>query len=389
MHPIHSSANYLVPIFDVNTLDPEISHIEHQMIAPKMEKYELDKMEKKTKIEAKIWKIAALVSTVAIVLIAVITSFINPFCALILPCSFLSLGALHLVYAKSKESHNYRLKSLSLSKSIDRLKNEVRQLKSFKADLKTPYFQNYAKKREIGALSYNDYLEIPQQIRDFASSYPNYIPKQNPNPFPQTFHFDLLLSMNICPITQEPIQDPVEDPKTKILYERSAAFSWIEEHSGLPFSNGTYLQERPNIRAEISKYSLHLYEKNPNIKKPTESPLFLAPSNARKAWSDKELKEYVCPISQEIPRNPVEDPTNDGITLYEKSFIEVWLRQHNSSPITKEILYNYQLIKRPDLAARVGQMVPLPVPEIDVSLSGRQRASVTGGLGRLRFFPFS
>ena len=50
---------------------------------------------------------------------------------------------------------------------------------------------------------------------------------------------------------------------------------------------------------------------------------------------------FVCPITQEVMRDPV--ATVDGQT-YERSAIEHWLRDHNTSPLTGEVLAMKMLI---------------------------------------------
>ena len=51
--------------------------------------------------------------------------------------------------------------------------------------------------------------------------------------------------------------------------------------------------------------------------------------------------EITCPITQEVMRDPV--ATVDGQT-YERSAIEHWLRDHNTSPLTGEVLAMKMLI---------------------------------------------
>ena len=60
------------------------------------------------------------------------------------------------------------------------------------------------------------------------------------------------------------------------------------------------------------------------------------------ASDDAELPpEITCPITQEVMRDPV--ATVDGQT-YERSAIEHWLRDHNTSPLTGEVLAMKMLI---------------------------------------------
>ncbi len=57
------------------------------------------------------------------------------------------------------------------------------------------------------------------------------------------------------------------------------------------------------------------------------------PVSISKQQSDE--KEYICPITHEIMSDPV--IAEDGNT-YERSAILQWLKEHNTSPITREII---------------------------------------------------
>ena len=48
--------------------------------------------------------------------------------------------------------------------------------------------------------------------------------------------------------------------------------------------------------------------------------------------------DIICPITHEIMLEPV--VCSDGIT-YEKTAIEKWLENNNTSPITREIITKY------------------------------------------------
>ena len=52
---------------------------------------------------------------------------------------------------------------------------------------------------------------------------------------------------------------------------------------------------------------------------------------------DQVFRQYVCPITQQPIRDPVRDPTN-GMTLYQRRAIEVWLQHNPVSPITRRPL---------------------------------------------------
>ena len=53
----------------------------------------------------------------------------------------------------------------------------------------------------------------------------------------------------------------------------------------------------------------------------------------------KEAK-YICPITREVMENPV--VAADGFS-YELPAIRAWLSQHNTSPITREVLVHKNL----------------------------------------------
>ena len=57
--------------------------------------------------------------------------------------------------------------------------------------------------------------------------------------------------------------------------------------------------------------------------------------------------EYICPITQEIMKEPVSD--NEGVS-YEKYSIERWLSRHNTSPVSRRPLYIRDL--RPNIALK-------------------------------------
>lgn len=64
---------------------------------------------------------------------------------------------------------------------------------------------------------------------------------------------------------------------------------------------------------------------------------------------DKVFKKFTCCITQEAIRDPVGDPTAQGLTLYERKAIVVWLRRNGTSPVTRERLLVAQLVERPDI----------------------------------------
>ncbi|EKX31196.1 hypothetical protein GUITHDRAFT_83354, partial [Guillardia theta CCMP2712] len=65
------------------------------------------------------------------------------------------------------------------------------------------------------------------------------------------------------------------------------------------------------------------------------------------AEQQQALPSFFCPISMELMSDPVN--TCDGHT-YERSFIETWLQQHRTSPLTGSRLPRRDLV--PNLALR-------------------------------------
>lgn len=66
---------------------------------------------------------------------------------------------------------------------------------------------------------------------------------------------DIIFSRYICPITQEPIRDPVQDPNGRTLYERNAIYNWLQMHPTSPVTMAPMsienLKEMPALRALI------------------------------------------------------------------------------------------------------------------------------------------
>jgi len=65
-------------------------------------------------------------------------------------------------------------------------------------------------------------------------------------------------------------------------------------------------------------------------------------------------KDFICPITQEVMKNPVIGP--DGIT-YEKKAIMDWLSKHEESPITRQPMNALQLVPNRALKATIDEMV--------------------------------
>ena len=66
---------------------------------------------------------------------------------------------------------------------------------------------------------------------------------------------------------------------------------------------------------------------------------------------DQTLTQYICAINTMPIRDPVQDPTAKGTNpvLYERKSIIKWLKDNNTSPITRDPLQISQLIERTDI----------------------------------------
>jgi hypothetical protein len=73
---------------------------------------------------------------------------------------------------------------------------------------------------------------------------------------PAALHDDATFSRYVCPITGEPIRDPVGDPNGVTLYERAAILRWIQLHHISPITRAPLaapqLVEKPLLRALIN-----------------------------------------------------------------------------------------------------------------------------------------
>jgi hypothetical protein len=81
--------------------------------------------------------------------------------------------------------------------------------------------------------------------------------------------------------------------------------------------------------------------------------------------------EFLCPISQCIIKNPVK--TIDGM-VYDRSYIEKWFIDHNTSPLTGLVLSDKKLVDFTDLKIQIDKYIEskktalnLEVGEIGIS----------------------
>eukprot|EP00797_Seminavis_robusta_P031417 Sro681_g186360.2 (275) ;mRNA; f:12277-13101 len=124
----------------------------------------------------------------------------------------------------------------------------------------------------------------------------------------------------LCPLTKQPLQDPVVNPANGVSYERSAII--CVEHTGLYPRNRAlkdYLQAIQGLQA-------------------MDSP---STNASKKARTTKDLfAHFICPITHVLLQDPVID--HEGNT-YERGAIMDWIQQHGDSPITRNPLCIEQL----------------------------------------------
>ncbi|CAB9514887.1 U-box domain-containing protein [Seminavis robusta] len=124
----------------------------------------------------------------------------------------------------------------------------------------------------------------------------------------------------LCPLTKQPLQDPVVNPANGVSYERSAII--CVEHTGLYPRNRAlkdYLQAIQGLQA-------------------MDSP---STNASKKVRTTKDLfAHFICPITHVLLQDPVID--HEGNT-YERGAIMDWIQQHGDSPITRNPLCIEQL----------------------------------------------
>ncbi|CAB9514888.1 U-box domain-containing protein [Seminavis robusta] len=127
----------------------------------------------------------------------------------------------------------------------------------------------------------------------------------------------------LCPLTKQPLQDPVVNPTNGFSYERSA-IDCEDEDRDQYIPNRVlkdYLQAVQGLQEEDSATMDH--------------------SGRSMTSSSKDLLDLlVCPITQELLEDPVID--HEGNT-YERTAIVDWIQQHGDSPITRNPLSAQQL----------------------------------------------
>lgn len=64
----------------------------------------------------------------------------------------------------------------------------------------------------------------------------------------------------------------------------------------------------------------------------------------------EEPEKYLCPISNEVMIDPVVDALGN---TYEKEEIEIWLKDHDTSPLTNEKLPNKKLTPNKDKKSEI------------------------------------
>ncbi|MFI5343870.1 MAG: U-box domain-containing protein [Chlamydiales bacterium] len=109
-------------------------------------------------------------------------------------------------------------------------------------------------------------VELYQILADFLRQVqePEINPNLGPNlnflafkRIPTPLHNDVVFSKYICPITKEPIRDPVRDPNGRTLYERSAILNWLAINPCSPVTRTPMeesdLEELKGVRALIDQ----------------------------------------------------------------------------------------------------------------------------------------
>ncbi|CAB9514891.1 U-box domain-containing protein [Seminavis robusta] len=129
----------------------------------------------------------------------------------------------------------------------------------------------------------------------------------------------------LCPLTEQPLQDPVVNPANGVSYERSAID--CEEDTNL---------YPPN---RVLKDYLHAVQVLQEASATMDSPNTNASSKKARATKDL-FALFFCSITGEVLRDPVID--HEGNT-YERSAIMDWIQQHGDSPITRNPLSAQQL----------------------------------------------
>jgi hypothetical protein len=64
-------------------------------------------------------------------------------------------------------------------------------------------------------------------------------------------------------------------------------------------------------------------------------------AKAAEKKEDDMPESFMCPLTQEVLRDPVVDPEGNS---YERSAIESWLEKNNTSPITRKPLRKEDLV---------------------------------------------
>jgi len=209
-----------------------------------------------------------------------------------------------------------------------------------------------------------------KSIQDYSSEGLRNPPKsfKLPNPLPKALKDDPEFPQFICPKTGQLIRNPVSDGKA--LYEKGEILDGQEVPEIAEFIRKkvyTYLFNKAVNKTPLKAAELREKMENGgdlNITDLRDKPLhayltegiidppkgFTLPvKTPEKFENDPTYPKYICPLTQEIIRYAVLDPT-DGTTLYEQSAIESYLQKKQSSPITREPLTEDDLVAVPNIA---------------------------------------
>ncbi|MGL4539607.1 MAG: U-box domain-containing protein [Candidatus Rhabdochlamydia sp.] len=99
--------------------------------------------------------------------------------------------------------------------------------------------------------------------------------------------------------------------------------------------------------------------------------------------NDEVLKKYICSITLQPIRDPVQDPTTElceNPTLYEKSAITRWLEIRGKSPVTQKELTLDRLIPKPDIKCIIDLRLQFHQTNMDTYLA--ESTTLTQNLAR-------
>ncbi|MGL4539603.1 MAG: U-box domain-containing protein [Candidatus Rhabdochlamydia sp.] len=94
--------------------------------------------------------------------------------------------------------------------------------------------------------------------------------------------------------------------------------------------------------------------------------------------NDEVIKKYICSITLQPIRDPVQDPTTESCEnpiLYERTAIKNWLEIRGKSPVTQKELTLDSLIPKPDIKRIIDMRLQFHQENMDTYLI--ERATLT------------